>query len=139
MTPLKVASEISCRIRNLMSHWRVLMSRFLMAGVCVFWVWAACAAPAPVENCPQARDPARCVARQQAQGECQGLRGRARQQCLLNHLPPPDCSVAEEPARCQQRQQARIACKGKTGKAWRACLNEQAGSAHGQASGRPND
>ena len=60
-----------------------------------------------------------------AQDECQDLRGRARQQCLLNHLPPPDCSASEDPSRCEQRQQARAVCKGKSGKAWRACLNEQ--------------
>lgn len=79
----------------------------------------------PVDHCPQARDPARCVARQQAQDECQDLRGRARQQCLLNHLPPPDCHASDDPARCQQRQQARAACKGKSGKVWRACLKAQ--------------
>jgi len=80
---------------------------------------------ASVMDCGAARDPARCVGRQQAQDACQDLRGRARQQCLLDHLPAPDCSAAEAPTRCQQRQQARAACKGLSGKAWRACLSEQ--------------
>lgn len=80
---------------------------------------------APAQDCGAARDPARCVARQQAQEECQPLRGRARQQCLLNHLPPPDCNASDDPARCRQRQQARAACKGQSGHAWRTCLKAQ--------------
>ncbi len=75
-------------------------------------------------RCEQARDPARCLARQKAQIDCQEKRGRARQQCLLAHLPPPDCSRTEDPQRCEARQEARIQCKDKSGRALRACLKE---------------
>lgn len=88
-----------------------------------------CAAPALAQNvvaeCDAARDPTRCVARQQAQVECRELRGRARQQCLHDRLPPPDCSKAEDRQRCETRQQARAACQGKSGKELRACLRAQ--------------
>lgn len=101
------------------------MPRFvpLLLGLALALPSLASAQNAPGE-CSQARDPARCAARQQAQLDCKDQRGRAKQQCLLDKLPPPDCSQAEDRQRCEMRQQARAACQGKAGKELRACLRE---------------
>ena len=77
-----------------------------------------------VAACDQARDPARCMAQQQARAACQSKRGAARRQCLREKMPAQDCSHAPDPRRCQARQQAHDACLGKTGKELRRCLRD---------------
>jgi len=75
-----------------------------------------------VADCAAARDPARCLATQQARAACQRKRGTAKRQCLREKLPPPDCSQAPDPQRCLAQQQSQAACKGKVGKELRSCL-----------------
>ena len=75
-----------------------------------------------VADCGQARDPARCLAMQQARKACREKRGADRRQCLREKMPAPDCSQAPDPVRCEARRQAHEACQGKTGKELRSCL-----------------
>ena len=81
-----------------------------------------------VANCSQARDPARCLAMQEARAACQRQRGAAKRQCLRGKLPAPDCHQAPDPQRCQARLQAQAACRAKTGKLLRQCLREHSAS-----------
>ncbi len=76
-------------------------------------------------DCSKARDPVRCIARQQAQIECKEKSGKEKRQCMLAKMPPPDCSKAPEPERCEAKEKARKACQGKPGKEFRACLRKQ--------------
>lgn len=54
-------------------------------------------------DCGQARDPARCLALQQARAECREKHGRDRRLCISARLPPPDCRKAVDPERCEER------------------------------------
>lgn len=80
-----------------------------------------------VADCAAARDPARCLATQQARKDCQGKRGSAKRRCLREKLPPPDCSLAPNPQRCLAQQQAQAACQGTAGKELRSCLRNSSG------------
>lgn len=82
------------------------------------------AAETTVGDCAQARDPARCEARQAAIKACADLRGAEKRACLDAALPPPDCTRARDPARCEAAEKAKQACKGKSGKALKACLRD---------------
>jgi len=75
-----------------------------------------------VADCAAARDPARCLALQQAHAACRGKRGSAKRQCLKEKLPLPDCSRAPDAQRCLAQQQVQTACQRQSGKALRACL-----------------
>lgn len=81
-----------------------------------------------VADCAAARDPARCLATQQARKDCQGKRRSAKRRCLREKLPPPDCSLAPNPQRCLAQQQAQAACQGKAGKELRSCLRNSSGN-----------
>ncbi len=96
----------------------------LLLIIALFTLPAATYAQSAPVDCSQARDPVRCMARQQAKVDCKDQQGRARQQCQRKRLPAPDCSRAEDQERCEMRQQARVVCQDKTGKELRACLNE---------------
>lgn len=98
------------------------MNRALVVWLCVLLVSPVQAGSA--DRCPQARDPARCVARSRHRMSV-GLTRPGTAAVFARSSAPPDCSASEDPSRCEQRQQARAVCKGKSGKAWRACLNEQ--------------
>ena len=80
-----------------------------------------------VADCATARDPARCLAAQQARKDCRSKRGSAKRQCLREKLPPPDCSRAPEPQRCLLQQQAQAACRGRAGKLLRQGLRTHSG------------
>jgi len=75
-----------------------------------------------VADCAEARDPARCLALQEARQACQSRVGSARRKCLREKQPPPDCTGAPDPQRCQTHQAALAACQGRAGKSLRACL-----------------
>jgi len=56
-----------------------------------------------IDDCGKARDPARCLALQQARFECKEKHGRDKHLCISARLPPPDCKKAVDPLRCEER------------------------------------
>jgi len=56
-----------------------------------------------IGDCGKARDPARCLALQQARAECREKHGRDKHLCISARLPPPDCRKAVDPLRCEER------------------------------------
>lgn len=77
-----------------------------------------------LDDCAQARDPVRCLARADAIAACANLHHTAKRDCLLTRLPPPDCKAAPNPTRCQLEQDAKESCKSLQGPALRTCLKD---------------
>jgi hypothetical protein len=76
------------------------------------------------DDCAQARDPVRCMARADAITACANLHGTEKRDCLLTRLPAPDCKAAPNPARCELEQDAKESCKSLQGTALRTCLKD---------------
>ena len=94
--------------------------------ICLLWVATSVRAQidSSTNDCAQARDPVRCLARADAIAACADLRGTSKRDCLLTRLPPPDCKAAPNPTRCDIEQAAKESCKAKSGKALSDCLRE---------------
>ena len=97
----------------------------IIAVSCALFIGAASAqVTAELDDCAQARDPVRCLARADAISACANLHGTAKRDCLLTRLPPPDCKAAPNPTRCQLEQDAKESCKSLQGTALRSCLKD---------------
>lgn len=77
------------------------------------------------EDCPTARDPARCEARKKAHEACRDKTGPQHKSCLREMTPPRDCSKAPNPQRCEASRKAREACRDKHGAERKTCMQAQ--------------
>lgn len=103
----------------------VALTQGIIAVSCALFTGATPAqVTAELDDCAQARDPVRCLARADAISACANLHGTAKRDCLLTRLPPPDCKAAPNPTRCQLEQDAKESCKSLQGTALRSCLKD---------------
>ncbi|WP_170228106.1 hypothetical protein [Denitratisoma oestradiolicum] len=79
----------------------------------------------PTPDCAQARDPARCEARQKARAACIQHLGENLRQCIQDHMPPPDCAKSRRRERCEALVKAQAACRDAAYTERPRCLRQQ--------------
>lgn len=86
-------------------------------------------------DCTQARDPARCEARQKARAACIQHQGKKLRQCIQDHMPPPDCTKSRRRERCESLVKAQAACRDVAYQGKSMCLQQQLSGRRKKSSG----